>query len=136
MKPNDNESGAGYRKKKVKMNPHSLRSVDDLKRSFFKEAILNNWTCDELVGIFEKCRQKSYEFEDLLSVLNPYIDTEHSPEEYKEPAALPSGILNECDFLSSNSDFYMFQYSLTEDYGAKSGLIFDEDNHPDEKKGH
>jgi hypothetical protein len=103
--------------KRVRINPDKLNSAEILKRSFFKEAFAGDWTCPELIKVFEACQDKSYEFDELLLILDPYLDKDAIPDEYKEPPPLPFKIEDcKCNCLFINSKYYLYIYSLTEDF--------------------
>jgi hypothetical protein len=113
--------------KRVKMNPYKLTTVDALKRSFFKEAISVGWTFGMKSIIFNLCKHKSYDFEDILSILKPFIDQTNS--EYSEPAPIKSKVWEiDMDFMSNDFEFYSYQFSLTERFSNANKLITDDDD--------
>jgi hypothetical protein len=113
--------------KRVKMNPYKLTSVDSLMRSFFKEAIYQGWSFRERSIIFNICKDRSCDFEDLLSVLRQYIDQIDS--EYSEPAPIKSNLWDTgIDLNSDDAEFFIYQFSLTEDFKQNSLLITDTDD--------
>lgn len=113
--------------KRVKMNPYKLTSVDSLMRSFFKEAIYQGWSFRERSIIFNLCKGRSCDFEDLLSVLRQYIDQIDS--EYSEPAPIKSNLWDTgIDLNSDDAEFFIYQFSLTEDFKQNSLLITDTDD--------
>jgi hypothetical protein len=112
--------------KRVKMNPDMLLSVHSLKRSFFKEAILQGWTFGEKSKIFNLCQNKSNNFEDLLSVLRPFIYQTNS--KYSEPAPIKAKVWEiEMDFITNDAEFYVYQFSLTEQFSNFNKLEDDYD---------
>jgi len=113
--------------KRVKMNPHKLTSVDALKRSFFKEVICLGWPFSERSNLFNLCKNKSYDFDELLSILRPFID--QTNREYSEPAPIKSKVWEiDLDFMSDDAEFFIYQFSLTEEFNNTSKLITDEDD--------
>jgi hypothetical protein len=112
---------------RVKMNPYKLPCVDALKRSFFKEAISLGWPFDKRSIIFNRCKNQSYDFEVLLSILKPFISQVDS--EYSEPPPISSNVWKiDLDFMSDDAEYFIYQYSLTEEFSKTTNLITDADD--------
>lgn len=106
------------------MNPYALSNAEALKRAFFKETINHEWSFHERSKVFKQCHSKSSDFAELLSVLRQFI--EYIDGEYFEPHPIESSVWqNDMHLMSDDAEFFLYQYSLTEEFTEASKLITD-----------